>query len=154
MALDRIQLVEIPKPCTKLLGQVAPKTRMYHRSGTREEFPGWFEAAWEVCGPEGGVSPGVVGQYADVSRAGVHKRMKEEGLTAFLFHLTGGKESLQVDEDLAKMAGRPYTIIPLAECRQWAALLQSRRRTKKHKAETAFQGLQVADNGEDSWRQW
>lgn len=128
---------------------------MFRRFGSREEFPTWFDAACEACRPEGGVSPGVLGLYAQVSRAGVHKRMKEGGVTAFLFHLTDGDETFVHDlERLAKVGGRPYTIIPLAECRQWAALLQARRHGKRPEAEAARQASEAGETTERTWRQW
>ena len=154
MAVVQINHVDVPQVLAQVLGCIDPGTRMYRRFGRREEFPAWFDAVCEACRPEGGVSPGALGLYANVSRVGVHKRMKEGGLTAFLFHLTNGGETAHDEEGPAKISIRPYTIIPLTECRQWAALIHARRRGERPKAEPARQASEAGETREGTWRQW
>ena len=60
---------------------------MYCKYGMEDEMSAWFDAITEICKPEGSVSPGGAAGYARVSRAGIHKRLKEGRLTAFLFHV-------------------------------------------------------------------
>lgn len=52
-------------------------------SGSHEEAGAWFERLTELEGST--VSPGGVGMVCPVSRAAVHKRLKEGRMTLFLF---------------------------------------------------------------------
>ena len=90
--------------------------------------------------------------YAAVSRAGVHKRLKEGRLTAFLYHVTetgeppGGGEA-------HKEAGRAYTYIPVQECRAWAEQLKFRGRRGEPAEERRVVPPRPAEE-DQSWRQW
>lgn len=126
---------------------------MYRRGGGRSEFEAWFDAVCEACGPDGAISPGSAGVYVQVSRAGVHKCMKEGRLTAFLFNLDRSQGSGGNGGEAAD-AGRPYTLIPVRECKAWAQLLRARRRGEKTTNEPAGSNARVAETDRESWRQW
>lgn len=117
-----LNYVHIPEHLLPILGEPDPGTRMYRRYGTEEDYQQWWDAVCDICGAEGSVSPGGVAMYARVSRAGVHKRMKEGRITAFLFHVVKGHTRWTRREILAN-SGMPYIYIPGQECKAWAELL-------------------------------
>jgi len=82
----------------------------------------WFDGLCQHIGPC--VSPGGAAVYAGVSRAGVYKRMKAGGLTAFCFHIIGKKKTLFGGERTLKQL--PLVYIPVAECKAWGAELEER----------------------------
>jgi hypothetical protein len=55
--------------------------------------------------------------YAPVSRAAVHKRLKEGKMTAFCFHVVEAKRSIFVYQK--KLKQLPYVYIPVSECKAW-----------------------------------
>ncbi len=144
--------VHVPRRLRGVLGHPEPGSRVHRRAGYRDDFAAWFEAVCEVCGADGAVSPGAVALYAKVSRAGVHKRLKEGRLTAFLFRVVevadrAGSAELPAD------GGRAYTFIPLRECRAWADSLRSRGR-RARRAERPAAAPDRAAGIDDSWKQW
>jgi hypothetical protein len=149
----KIRHIEIPEHVRPLLGNLDSGTRMYHQLGSQKEFERWFDAVCEACAPDGALSPGAAGIYAQVSRAGVHKRMREGRLTAFLFRLArgGGPDN---NKDQSGDAGRPYTFIPVRECRAWAKSLKARRRGESHPREHTGHDARIASPDRDAWRQW
>lgn len=116
--------VSVPDHLRPLIGEPdSPGTRMYHQFGTEDEMYKWFEAVVEICKPDGSVSPGGAAGYARVSRAGVHKRLKEGRLTAFRFNII--KDSRLFKNKMVLAEGRtPYTYIPVSECKAWRAELE------------------------------
>lgn len=122
MTSTDIKPVAIPGHLAKVIGDPDPGTRMYRRYGRRDDFQAWWDAVCEICGEESSVSPGGVALYARVSRAGVHKRMKDGRLTGFLFHPVQGY-SRWTKREILDNAGQPYIYIPGDECKQWAKLL-------------------------------
>jgi len=117
--MTELPFVEVPPAFRKIVGDPKPNTRIYEAKGSEEDFKKWFEAVWEICGEDKAVSPGGVSMFAKVSRAGVHKRLKEGRLTAFLFQKV--KESKWVKGRKVKAeGGRPYVFIPVSECKAWA----------------------------------
>lgn len=118
-----LSAVEIAQRLLPLVGEPDKGTRLYRAYAEVEDFERWFEVVCEICEPDGSVSPGGVSMYARVSRAGVHKRLREGRLTGFVFHKMRRTKILRrrtVEE------GRAIILIPVAECRAWAALLKSR----------------------------
>ena len=112
----------VARKLKSILGEPDPGTRMYRAYGDEDAFDLWFDAVCKVCEPDGTVSPGGVSMYARVSRAGVHKRLKEGKLTAFLFHFTKPVKLLLGREQLKRE--RPVILIPVSECRAWARFLK------------------------------
>ena len=152
MASTMLDYIEVPERILGRLGHRDPGTRTYRQVGPRVEFEGWFDAVCEACAPHGVVSPGAVGMYTSVSRAGVHKRIKEGRLTAFLFHVVRGEQPSRPDEAAAG-GGRPYTYIPVQECRGWAELLKARARGERV-AQAGPKTAARAVQADDSWRVW
>lgn len=114
--------VEIPKEFSALIGSADPGTRIYRAEGTHAQMRRWFEMLCESIGPC--VSPGGAAVYAKVSRAGVYKRMKAGGLTAFCFHIIGKTKTIFGKEK--KLKEWPLVYIPVTECKAWGAELDER----------------------------
>ena len=74
---EEFPYVEIPKGVTAFIGEVDEGTRIYRTEGPESHCEAWFNALSEAFG--GLISPGGVQMFAPVSRAGVHKRIKEDG---------------------------------------------------------------------------
>lgn len=132
--MDDFLFVEIPPHLKKIVGEPDPGTRIFRAYGNEEDFDKWFDAVWEICGDDKAVSPGGVSMFAKVTRAGVHKRMKEGRLTAFLFHKV--KESKWIKgRKVLEEGGRPYGFIPVSECKAWAKELSLIRDAKSYAKE-------------------
>lgn len=126
--------IEIPPHLKTVVGDTDPNTRIFRAYGNEEDFNKWFNAVWEICGEDKAVSPGGVSMFAKVTRAGVHKRMKEGRLTAFLFHKV--KESKFIKgRKILDEGGRPYGFIPVSECKAWAKELSLIRDSKSYAKE-------------------
>jgi hypothetical protein len=121
MATD-FQLAVIPEELVELVGIRDEGTRIFRAQGDHARMRDWFDAICEYIGPC--VSPGGAAVYAGVSRAGVYKRMKAGGLTAFCFHIIGKKKTLFGGEKTLKQL--PLVYIPVAECKAWGAELEER----------------------------
>jgi len=108
----------------------------------------WFDGLCQHIGPC--VSPGGAAVYAGVSRAGVYKRMKAGGLTAFCFHIIGKKKTLFGGERTLKQL--PLVYIPVAECKAWGAELEERAaRLNAHQGRPEDEAaLNEADPGIDN----
>lgn len=118
--------VKVPDRMLKHLGDPDPGTRLYRRFATQNDYRAWFSAASKICKPEGMVSPGGAAGYARVSRAGVHKRLKEGRLTGFIFHEI--KDSIFFKDRKKLVDGRSPSsgYIPVIECKAWAAELEGK----------------------------
>jgi len=115
--------LKVPDELRSIVGEPTPGTRTYRREGTYEECGKWFEAISEHF--EGvGLSPGGVSMFAPVSRAAVHKRLKDGKLTAFTFYVTRDEKSLFGTKRKAKQ--RPYILLSKDECKAWGAELKRR----------------------------
>jgi hypothetical protein len=127
--------LEIPASLKPFIGEPDPDTRIYRREGSDEESGPWFDALGEHLPGEGFVSPGGVMMYAPVSRAAVHKRLKEGKMTAFCFHVVEAKRSIFGYQD--KLKKRPYVYVPVSECKAWAEELKARPDRKEAYLEAA-----------------
>jgi hypothetical protein len=116
------QFVVIPKEFGRLVGVADEGTRIFRAEGNHSKMRQWFDALCEHIGPA--VSPGGAAVYAKVSRAGVYKRMKAGGLTAFCFHITGKTKTIFGKEK--KLKEWPLCYIPVSECKAWGAELEAR----------------------------
>ncbi len=132
--------LEIPKGLEAVIGPSDAGTRMYRRSGSDEEVGPWFDAIGEAFPEDSFVSPGGVSMYAPVSRAGVHKRIKEGKLTMFLFHVV--RQERKMFGYQKKLKELPYGYIPVSECKAWANELAARpeRRSAEAIGDGDFQG--------------
>jgi len=107
----------------KLAGKRDKGTRVYRAEGSYDECGEWYERLVELTG-DSFVSPGGVSMFAPVSRAAVHKRLKEGRITAFCFHVVQDEKSFFGTTRKAKE--RPYIYIPVSECKAWAGELEER----------------------------
>ena len=125
MNRDDFPFVKIPKKLADMVGEPDTGTRMYRRIADDVWYREWFLAVSKICSPDGMVSPGGAGMYARVSRAGVHKRMKEGRITAFLFHVVKG-ETRWTKKEILDHGGRPYIYIPAREVEAWGEIISKR----------------------------
>lgn len=133
--------VTVPERLNEIIGEVVPNTRTYRAYGKEEDINKWFDAVWEVCEPDMAVSPGGVSMFVKVSRAGVHKAIKEGRLTAFCFYLMEDSKFLK-GKQVPVNGKRPYCYIPVVECRAWANRLDKIRDKK---------ALDCEVNGDGDW---
>ncbi len=68
------------------IGESGPETKIYRKDGPESELPFWFEAINTIAGDM--VSPSGANMYCPVSRAAVHKWLKEGKLTGFFLPTT------------------------------------------------------------------
>jgi hypothetical protein len=114
-------LVDVPERLLPIFGRPGPGARMYRTAANAEHWAIWPDALVKAC-PDGLVSPGVFGMFARVSRAAVHKAMKEGRLTAFIFH--------EVEERRTHFGTKrphrknPFIYIPVIECMGWGKQLE------------------------------
>jgi len=117
--LEKLPYIEVPDWAKAVVGEPDEGTRMYRRWGPIEQFALWCRVVNRIC-KRGTISPGGVLMYTKCTRAGVHKRMREGRLTAFLYHVEKGKRVFGG----RKVEGRPYIDIPLSECIAWGQMLK------------------------------
>lgn len=115
--------VNVTGELATLAGKRDKGTRIYRTEGTYDECGEWYERIAELA-DDSFVSPGGVSMFAPVSRASVHKRLKEGRLTAFCFHVVHDEKTFFGTTRKAKQ--RPYVYIPVSECKAWAKELQER----------------------------
>jgi hypothetical protein len=114
----------IPDRLKPIVGVPDPGTRIYRIEGSDAEVGAWYDAICDCFPDDKFVSPGGVGMYAGVSRAAVHKRLKQGNLTAFMFNVTRTTQSLFGYQK--KIKERPYGYIPVSECKAWGEELKKR----------------------------
>jgi hypothetical protein len=124
--------IEIPEELKEKLGEVDPETLIYRKSGTDLEYREWFETVIEVTGGKV-VSPGGVQMYCNVSRAGVHKKIKNGGITAFCFHVTKTLRTLFGEADY--IGKTPYMYIPIYDLQEWEKELRQKKLDKERKSQ-------------------
>jgi len=139
-------IVEIPDTLKPLVGEADPGTRIFRREGSNDECGDWFQLTDEHFGPL--TSPGGVGVYVPVSRAGVHKRLKAGKLTGFFFHVTS--EGKTIFGRKRKIKEQPYIGIPVSECKAWARELEAR--SNRVKAVEEAQGDESDERGDYIYR--
>ena len=127
--------LDVPASLKPIVGVPDPETRIYRREGSDEESGPWFDALCEHFPGEGFISPGGVGMYAPVSRAGVYKRLKEGNLTAFCFHVVRAERSLFGYQK--KLKERPYVYVAVSESKAWGEDLRARPDRKAAYVEAA-----------------
>ena len=93
---------------------------MYRKEGPEEDSGYWFEAIEDIVGKA--VSPGGISMFCPVTRAAVHKRMKEGRLSAFLFHSTEIKTNWFGKKRVKRES--PYILIPVCEAKGWKEELE------------------------------
>lgn len=111
--------IEVPKELRKIVGEPTPGTRAYRREGTHAECAQWVEALGEYYKGDVGLSPSGVALFVPITRAGIHKRIRDGKLTAFTFYITRRETSFLGVKRKAKQ--RPYIMLSVSECKAWAA---------------------------------
>ena len=114
--------VKISPELLAVVGEPKEGTRLHHQDGSDEDTALWYDRISEEVGHC--VSPGGVGMYVPVSRAAVHKRMKEGKLTAFFFHVVTRR--IKVFGFQKVMRESPYIYVPISECKAWGAEVRQR----------------------------
>jgi hypothetical protein len=110
--------VEVPKELRRMVGDPTPGTRAYRREGTFAECGQWFEALGEHYKGDVGISPSGASMFVPVTRASVHKRIRDGKLTAFIFYVSKEEKSFLGVKRKAKQ--RPYICLSVSECKAWA----------------------------------
>jgi hypothetical protein len=116
--------IAVPQELRKIVGEPTPGTRIYRREGTLAECGLWFETLGEHYKGDVGLSPAGASMFVPVTRAAVHKRMREGKLTGFTFYVTRQEKSFLGFNRKAK--GRPYIVISVSECKAWAVEMKYR----------------------------
>lgn len=115
-------LIVVPPEVLPVVGAPDTGTRVYRRDGLESECGEWFQAVDAFTGPL--VSPGGVSMFAPVTRAAVHKRLKEGRMTAFCFHALGTHTGFFGKKQAIRET--PVVYIPVSECKAWADEIRER----------------------------
>src|ERR1017187_2758789 len=118
MNKDEFPFINLPPEELPIVGEPTAGTRFYRREGSDEECGDWFQAIGRIFGGDVGLSPGGVAMFVPVSRAAVHKRLREGRLTGFAFYVTSQGKSLWGKP--RKIKARPYLVLSVSECKAWA----------------------------------
>ena len=119
---DEFKHVAITDELAKAIGEPDAGTRIYRAEGDSEEYVRW----WDVIAshfPRGLVSPGGACPYAGVSRAAVHKAMREGRLTVFAFHSYDEQRGIFGSK---VVRSSPYLYLPVVELKAWRLELEER----------------------------
>lgn len=131
---DSFLFVDVPETLQKIIGQADPGSRLFRAYGTTDDMHEWIKAVTEICGRNGNFSPGGVAQYVRVSRAAVHKKIREGKLTAFCFYVVEDKKLLfrKAKVKVLEESGRPnICAVPVVELHSWKAELDKKRQAKE-----------------------
>ena len=115
---NEFPFINVPSAALPIVGQPTPGTRFYRREGSDEECGDWFQGIGKIFEGDVGLSPGGVAMFVPVSRAAVHKRLREGRLTGFAFYVTSQGKSLWGKP--RKIKARPYLVLSVSECKAWA----------------------------------
>lgn len=118
MSQKELPFVNVPPEALPIVGEPTPGTRFYRREGSDEQCGEWFESIGRIFGGDVGLSPGGVAMFVPVSRAAIHKRLREGRLTGFAFYVTSQGKSLWGKP--RKIKARPYLVLSVSECKAWA----------------------------------
>ena len=118
MKNDELPFINVPSEALAIVGQPTAGTRFYRREGSDDECADWFQALGKIFQGDVGLSPGGVAMFVPVSRAAVHKRLREGRLTGFAFYVTSQKKPLWGKP--RKIKERPYLVLSVSECKAWA----------------------------------
>jgi len=143
--------VQIPDALRPILGEQKEGTRVYVQAGDAELFGRWHDAICKHIGPT--ISPGGACARAHVTRAGVHKRMKDGKLTAFWFE---AKEPRVPTVPVWLRFFQPrtsfYILIPSSECRAWGELVAAKYKRLQEKKD-AGQFLEADEKDADAYNE-
>lgn len=137
----KFPFVNVPSELWHVVGEPDGDSRVYRRQGTQEEVGAWYEAVTTLAGDL--VSPGGVGMFCPVSRAAIHKRVREGKLSMFLFHVTSQRHLFF--GKVVTHRDSPYSFIPTSEAKAWKLELEER---------AISQGLVTRDELEGARPDW
>ena len=118
--------ITVPDRWRPFIGDPDPGTRQYRKYGSVKDYRVWFSVASKICRPDGLLSPGGAAGYTRVSRAGVHKRLKEGRLTVFLFHQIRDSKIFKGRKVLEDGSSPSSAYIPVCELKAWIAELEGK----------------------------
>ncbi len=113
-----IPYVEVYDDLREIVGDPDPGTRFYKVQGHEDDYRKWQEALQEISRLHGVYSPVSVASFVQVSRAAVHKRLKEGRLTGFQFQKVKDENAAAPDKPLL-LDGSAACFIPVIECMAW-----------------------------------
>jgi hypothetical protein len=122
-----VNYVDVPKELYPILGKPDEGTRIYRAEGPKEQTGDWYEALDKHAGPL--VSPGGAGMYCPVSRAAVHKRIKEGKLSCFLYHSIISRTKLWSKKEKT-LRDSPFGYVAVSELKQWRKEIEERAITQ------------------------
>lgn len=114
--------VDVPEKLLPVVGEQIPGTRIYRKSGPEDQMAAWSDVVFRVAGPC--VSPGGAAMRVGVSRAAVHQRLKDGGLTGFFYYSTKGRRTLFGGKQPKRRLEVGF--IPVSECNDWRRELEER----------------------------
>ncbi len=114
--------VTISGELAKAIGPPADGTRIYRAEGTDEDYMRWWDALAESF-PRGLVSPGGGSPYAGVSRAAIHRAMRDGRLTVFAFHKVKEQRGIFGSKLVRE---NPYLYLAVIELKAWRLELEER----------------------------
>jgi len=144
MSTESFPFVEIPEEVVSVVGECDEGTRIYRKEGSEDESGFWFEAMEDIIGTA--VSPGGVSMFCPVTRAAVHKRIKEGRLSAFLFHATEIKINWFGKKRVKRES--PYILIPVSEAKAWKAELEKKALKRGYVSQEDLEGNEPDWHGE------
>jgi len=130
------EYVNIPEEILPVIGELDPGTRIYRQTGSENHTAEWFEGLSEQYGQL--VSPGGVCMFAPVTRAAVHKRLKEGRLTIFCYHPEETKRGLFGNRK--KVRQTPYSYIPVSEAMCWREEIEERMQRRGDLTQEELEG--------------
>lgn len=144
MSQETFPFVVIPPELENIIGTRDGPSHVWRKSGSEAECHAWYEALMECVGSC--VSPGGVSMYCPVSRAAVHRRVKDGKLSLFLFHVTEKSASpFRRDRDVRTS---PYGYIPVSECRAWKKEFEERAVRQEQISREDLEGAKPDWDGE------
>ncbi len=114
--------INVPPEALPIVGKPTRGTRLYRREGSDDQYSEWIQGIGSIFKGDVGLSPGGVAMFVPVSRAAVHKRLREGRLTGFSFHVTSYRKSLWGKP--RKVKETPYLVLSVSECVAWVKELK------------------------------
>ena len=139
-------LVLVREELLPVVGEADIDTRVYRAEGDENGAGEWFEAISATIGQC--VSPGGVTMFAPVSRAAVHKRLKEGRMTAFCYHAVSTQKGFFGKKKSKRET--PLVYIPVSECKAWAEELKEKMVRLGHISAEELEG-EKPDWSNDFW---
>jgi hypothetical protein len=127
----KIEFVEVSDDLYPILGKPEKGKRYFKRKGAQEEVGHWYDVLSATVGPT--VSPGGVRMYVPVTRAAIHERIERGRLSMFEFDVVRRVTNLFGTSKAVQE--RPYSFVPVTECRGWRAEIEDRAKARGIKPE-------------------